>query len=73
MARVHLPRSRRLSSGDMRPTATSLPPSPSVPANVLDGRRPGGVILAVLELLERQAGAGVPLTVKSFHLGGFTR
>ena len=28
---------------------------------------------AVLELLERQAGAGVPLTVKSFHLGGFTR
>ena len=26
---------------------------------------------AVLELLERQA--GVPLTVKSFHLGGFTR
>jgi hypothetical protein len=28
---------------------------------------------AVLELLERQAGAGVPLTVKSRHLGGFTR
>jgi hypothetical protein len=28
---------------------------------------------AVLEVLERQAGAGVPLTVKSFHLGGFTR
>ena len=28
---------------------------------------------AVLELLERQAGAGVPLTVKAFHLGGFTR
>jgi hypothetical protein len=28
---------------------------------------------AVLELLERQTGAGVPLTVKSFHLGGFTR
>ena len=28
---------------------------------------------AVLELLERQAGAGVPLTVKSVHLGGFTR
>jgi hypothetical protein len=28
---------------------------------------------AVLELLERQAGAGVPLTIKSFHLGGFTR
>jgi hypothetical protein len=24
-------------------------------------------------MLERQAGAGVPLTVKSFHLGGFTR
>ena len=28
---------------------------------------------AILEMLERQAGAGVPLTVKSFHLGGFTR
>jgi biotin carboxylase len=28
---------------------------------------------AVLEMLERQAGAGVPLTVKSLHLGGFTR
>jgi hypothetical protein len=28
---------------------------------------------AVLEMLERQAEAGVPLTVKSFHLGGFTR
>jgi biotin carboxylase len=28
---------------------------------------------AVLELLERQAGAGVPLHVKRFHLGGFTR
>lgn len=28
---------------------------------------------AVLEALERQAGAGVPLTVKPFHLGGFTR
>jgi hypothetical protein len=28
---------------------------------------------AVLDTLERQAGAGVPLTVKSFHLGGFTR
>jgi hypothetical protein len=25
------------------------------------------------EMLERQAGAGVPLTVKSIHLGGFTR
>ena len=28
---------------------------------------------AVLEMLERQAGVGVPLTVKSRHLGGFTR
>ena len=28
---------------------------------------------AVLEMLERQAGGGVPLTAKSFHLGGFTR
>ena len=28
---------------------------------------------AVLETLGRQAGAGVPLTVKSVHLGGFTR
>ena len=28
---------------------------------------------AVLEMLERQAGAGVPLRVKSSHLGGFTR
>lgn len=28
---------------------------------------------AVLEMLERQAGAGVPLTVKPSHLGGFTR
>ena len=28
---------------------------------------------AVLEMLERQAGAGVPLAVKSSHLGGFTR
>ena len=28
---------------------------------------------AVLKVLERQAGAGVPLTVKSSHLGGFTR
>jgi hypothetical protein len=27
----------------------------------------------VLEMLERQAGGGVPLMVKSFHLGGFTR
>ena len=28
---------------------------------------------AVLGMLERQAGAGVPLRVKSRHLGGFTR
>jgi hypothetical protein len=28
---------------------------------------------AVLDMLERQAGAGVPLRVKSSHLGGFTR
>ena len=28
---------------------------------------------AVLQLLERQAGAGVQLTVKPLHLGGFTR
>ncbi|HEX4323076.1 MAG TPA: hypothetical protein VHZ77_00435 [Gaiellaceae bacterium] len=28
---------------------------------------------AVLEMLERQAGAGVPLAVKPVHLGGFTR
>jgi hypothetical protein len=28
---------------------------------------------AVLEMLSRQAGAGVPLTVKRIHLGGFTR
>ena len=28
---------------------------------------------AVLKMLERQAGAGVPLVVKSSHLGGFTR
>ena len=27
----------------------------------------------VLEMLERQAGAGVPLNVKPHHLGGFTR
>jgi hypothetical protein len=27
----------------------------------------------VLEMLERQAGAGVPLTIKQSHLGGFTR
>jgi hypothetical protein len=28
---------------------------------------------AVIEMLERQAGGGVPLTVKPSHLGGFTR
>jgi hypothetical protein len=28
---------------------------------------------AVLEILRRQAGAGVPMTVKGHHLGGFTR
>jgi hypothetical protein len=28
---------------------------------------------AVLEMLGRQAGAGVPMTVKRYHLGGFTR
>jgi hypothetical protein len=28
---------------------------------------------ALLRLLERQAGAGVPLLVKPHHLGGFTR
>ena len=28
---------------------------------------------AVLEMLRRQAGAGVPMTVKRQHLGGFTR
>ena len=28
---------------------------------------------AVIEMLERQAGVGVPLTVKPSHLGGFTR
>jgi len=27
----------------------------------------------VLEMLRRQAGAGVPMTVKRQHLGGFTR
>jgi hypothetical protein len=27
----------------------------------------------VLEMLQRQAGAGVPLRLKPFHLGGFTR
>ena len=28
---------------------------------------------AVLEMLSRQGGAGVPLVVKRHHLGGFTR
>ena len=28
---------------------------------------------ATTEMLERQAGAGVPLAIKSRHLGGFTR
>jgi hypothetical protein len=28
---------------------------------------------AVLEMLSRQAGAGVPMTVKSHHIGGFSR
>ena len=28
---------------------------------------------AVVEMLRRQAGAGVPLNVKPYHLGGFTR
>jgi hypothetical protein len=28
---------------------------------------------AVTEMLRRQAGAGVPLSVKAYHLGGFTR
>jgi len=28
---------------------------------------------AVLEMLRRQAGAGVPLRVKPLHLGGFVR
>jgi hypothetical protein len=27
----------------------------------------------VLEMLRQQAGSGVPLTVKPYHLGGFTR
>jgi hypothetical protein len=27
----------------------------------------------VVEMLRRQAGAGVPLSVKPYHLGGFTR
>jgi biotin carboxylase len=27
----------------------------------------------VIDLLRRQAGAGVPLSVKPYHLGGFTR
>jgi len=28
---------------------------------------------AVLEMLGRQAGAGVPMVVKRYHLGGFVR
>jgi hypothetical protein len=28
---------------------------------------------AVLQMLTRQAGAGVPLVIKPHHLGGFTR
>ena len=32
--------------------------------------RPGGL---VTEMLRRQAGAGVPLSIKPHHLGGFTR
>jgi hypothetical protein len=28
---------------------------------------------AIVEMLRRQAGAGVPLSVKPYHLGGFTR
>ena len=28
---------------------------------------------AVLEMLRRRAGAGVPMTLKRQHLGGFTR
>ena len=28
---------------------------------------------AVVEMLRRQAGAGVPISVKPYHLGGFTR
>ena len=28
---------------------------------------------AVVEMLRRQAGAGVPMSVKPHHLGGFTR
>ena len=28
---------------------------------------------SVLAMLERQAGSGVPLSVKPYHLGGFTR
>ena len=28
---------------------------------------------AVLEMLRRQHGAGVPMTIKRHHLGGFTR
>ncbi len=28
---------------------------------------------AILEMLSRTAGSGVPVTVKPYHLGGFTR
>ena len=28
---------------------------------------------AVLEMLTRQAGAGVPMTIKPHHIGGFSR
>jgi hypothetical protein len=27
----------------------------------------------ILQMLSRQAGAGVPLSIKPYHLGGFTR
>ncbi|MDX6641226.1 MAG: hypothetical protein QOF12_2237, partial [Solirubrobacteraceae bacterium] len=33
----------------------------------------GAPSAAVLDMLSRQAGAGVPLTVRRHHLGGFTR
>jgi hypothetical protein len=33
----------------------------------------GAPSAAVLDVLSRQAGAGVPLTVRRHHLGGFTR
>ncbi len=28
---------------------------------------------AILEMLSRTAGSGVPVTVQPYHLGGFTR